>query len=189
MTSQSSLSSPPETQSSFLLPDQMQLWTYSLNVSASFLVVTCFLLVVTSPSQPRYQGQLLKYIPVQGCSVCLLYVLNTHTPHAASSAQIFLSVVTHKANHIFRKDRNKVKTHFSMTPTGSTTPVKKLQATFGTVYAAIEKKNPKTQNPNVFPGCEQVVTSIAQRRSAQRASKLRCSELLLFHEARAHRGC
>lgn len=36
-----------------------------------------------------------------------------HTPHAASSAQIFLSVVTHRANHIFRKDRNKVKIHFS----------------------------------------------------------------------------
>lgn len=71
-----------------------------------------------------------------------------HTPHAAFSAQIFLSVVTRKANHIFRKDRNKVKMHSSMTPTGSMTTVKKLQETFGTVYAAIKKKKkakPKTQ--------------------------------------------
>lgn len=117
------------------------------------------------------------------------------TPHTTSSAQIFLSVVTHKANQILKKDRNKVKIHFSMTLTGSTMTAKKFQETFGTAHKTIKKKirkkekkkQPKTQNPNIFPGCDQVVTLMAQRGRTRRASKLRGFELPLSYKALAPR--
>lgn len=66
-----------------------------------------------------------------------------------------------------------MKIHFSMTLTGNMMLVEKLQETFGTVYAAIGKKKKEkaqTQNLNIFPGCDQVITLIAQCRSTRRAA-------------------
>jgi len=63
------------------------------------------LLLVSSQLLPHLCSPLArapsqKYTHARGLLNLIKKKIKMHTPHAASSAQIFLSVVTHKANHI-----------------------------------------------------------------------------------------